>query len=121
VGLCPDSTPAERIGATISGALIRAYEVVTYRSYRASDGAYYLGLRDAGGLQPMVGPLAPSAGLKLGYLDSLGLPTANPRDVAAIRVRLRALSAEPVTRRGGTALLDDSVTAWVTLRNNLHR
>jgi len=119
---CPDSAPAERVGAAFAGspphagAPLRGYEVVTYRSYRASDGAYYLGLRDAGALQPLVGPLA-SGGLSLTFFDSTGAVTAVPRYVTAIRIRLRALSAQPVTRRGVTAALDDSVVSWVTLRN----
>lgn len=121
---CPDSTLAQRVAVSFAGPLpsvgapLIAYEVVTYRSYRASDGAYYLGLRDAGTLQPLAGPLAP-AGLLLTFFDSTGAPARAARDVNAIRIRLRLLSAEPFTRRGVTALLDDSVVSWVTLRNNL--
>lgn len=122
---CPDSTPGERIGVELFGALpgpgspVRGYEVVTYRSYRGADGAYYLGVRDAGGLQPVAGPLAPS-GLLLSFLDSAGAPTSIPSMVAAIRIRVRAVSAEPVTRGGRTALLVDTAVSWVTLRNNRH-
>jgi len=105
---CPDSvlvTP------------VRAFEVVTYRSYRASDGAYYIGVRDAGGLQPIAGPLSP-AGLLFTFFDSSGAPTLVPRAVVAIGVRIRMQSAEPVTRRGVTALLEDSLVTRVSLRNN---
>jgi prepilin-type N-terminal cleavage/methylation domain-containing protein len=128
---CPDSTPGERVGVALSGPSgpsgpslvagtpVRGYEVVTYRSYRAADGAYYLGLRDAGALQPLVGPLAP-AGLLLTFFDSVGAVTGSARDVSAIGIRLRAWSAEPVSRRGVTAVLDDSVVSLVTLRNNRH-
>jgi hypothetical protein len=122
---CPDSTPAQRLAVALAGsqpsvgAPLVGYEVVTYRSYRASDGAYYLGMRDAGALQPLVGPLAP-AGLLLTCFDSTGAVTGSARGVSAIRIRLRALSAEPVTRRGVTAVLDDSVVSRVTLRNNRH-
>ena len=96
---------------------VRAYEVVTYRSYRASDGAYYIGVRDAGGLQPVAGPLV-SGGLLLSYVDTAGAATAVARAIAVIRIRIRMQSAEPVTRRGVTALLGDSLIRWVTLRNN---
>jgi hypothetical protein len=58
-------------------------------------------------------------GLAFTFFDSTGGPAATARDIDAIRIRLRALSAEPVTRRGVTAVLDDSVVGWVTLRNNL--
>lgn len=104
---CPDSAQTP----------VRAWEVVTYRSYRASDGAYYIGVRDAGGLQPVAGPLVPG-GLLFSYGDSAGAPTAVARAITVIRIRIRMQSAEPVTRRGVTALLGDSLSLWVTLRNN---
>jgi hypothetical protein len=104
---CPDSAQIP----------VRAYEVVTYRSYRAADGAYYIGVRDAGGLQPIVGPLVPG-GLLFSYVDTAGAPTAIARAIAVIRLRVRMQSAEPVTRRGMTTLLGDSLIGWVTLRNN---
>jgi len=121
---CPDTTPAARVPVALpgsfpsAGAPVIAYEVVTYRSYQAADGAYYLGLRDAGMIQPLVGPLAP-AGLAFTFFDSTGVPAAAARGIDAIKIRLRMLSAEPVTRRGVTGVLDDSVVGWVTLRNNL--
>jgi len=124
--LCPDSSAGERIDAIFAGpgpdagAPVRAFEVVTYRSYRASDGSYYLGLRDAGGLQPLVGPLS-SDGLRLSVFDSAGGVAAGPAAVQAIRIRLRALSAGTVVRRGRASVLDDSVVVWVTLRNNRRR
>lgn len=104
---CPDSAQTP----------VRAYEVVTYRSYRASDGAYYIGVRDAGGLQPVAGPLVPG-GLLFSYADAAGAPAAVARAIAVIRIRVRMQSAEPVTRRGVTTLLGDSLISWVTLRNN---
>lgn len=114
---CPDSTPGERVGVSMAasalpltvGTPVRGYEVVTYRSYRASDGAYYLGLRDAGALQPLVGPLAP-AGLLCTFFDSAGGVTSSAKNVTAIGIRLRALSPQ--------SALDDSVVSRVTLRNN---
>lgn len=104
---CPDSAQIP----------VRAYEIVTYRSYRASDGAYYIGVRDAGGLQPIVGPLVPG-GLLFSYADTAGAPAAVARAIAFVRIRIRMQSAEPVNRRGVTALLGDSLSRWVTLRNN---
>lgn len=104
---CPDSAQIP----------VRAYEIVTYRSYRASDGAYYIGVRDAGGLQPIVGPLVPG-GLLFSYADTAGAPAAVARAIAFVRIRIRMQSAEPVNRRGVPALLGDSLSRWVTLRNN---
>lgn len=96
---------------------VRAFEGATYRSYRASDGAYYIGVRDAGGLQPIAGPLVPG-GLSFTFFDSTGAPASAPRAVAAIRVRIRMQSAERVIRRGVTSFLEDSTERWVSLRNN---
>ena len=104
---CPDSSQIP----------VRAYQVVTYRSYRAADGAYYIGVRDAGGLQPIAGPLVPG-GLQFSYADTAGAPAAVVRAIAVIRIRVLMQSAEPVTRRGVTRLLDDSLVRWITLRNN---
>ena len=104
---CPDSDQLP----------VRAYQVVTYRSYRGADGAYYIGVRDAGGLQPIVGPLVPD-GLQFSYADTSGAATAVARAIAVIRIRIRVQSAEAVIRRGVTALLGDSLTCWITLRNN---
>lgn len=104
---CPDSTEIP----------VRAYEVVTYRSYRASDGAYYIGVRDGSGLQPIAGPLIPG-GLLFSYFDTAGAPAALARAISAIQIRIRMQSAELVTRRGVTTLLADSLVCWVTLRNN---
>lgn len=123
-GACPDSSAGLALDVDLAGRAppagtpIRGFEVLTYRSYRASDGAYYLGLRDAGGLQPLAGPLVPGVGLRLTFVDSSGNSTSDPRSVGAIRMQIRMQSAEPVTRRGVTALLGDSVAVWVTLRNN---
>ena len=120
---CPDSAPGERIDVSLAGSVpsagtpVRGFEIVTYRLYRASDGAYYLGVRDAGGLQPLAGPLT-ADGLRLGFVDSAGAFAGDPRGTFAIRIRVRALSAEPVFRRGRSVTLDDSVVVWVTLRNN---
>jgi len=105
---CADSTQSP----------VRAFEVVTYRSYRASDGAFYIGVRDAGGLQPIAGPLV-SSGLLFSFFDTAGAPAAVAGDISAIRIRVHMQSAEPVTRRGVTVPLQDSLVSWVTLRNNL--
>ena len=120
---CPDSAAGERLAATfpapgpVPGVPIRGYEIVTYRSYRAADGSYYLGLRDAGGLQPLAGPLT-ADGLRLSYFDAAGAETATATQVQAVRIALRVVSAEPVVRRGRTAVLVDSVALWLALRNN---
>lgn len=105
-------------GAIPTGSPVLGFETVTYRLYRASDGAYYFGVRDAGGLQPLMGPLTP-AGLTFAYYDSTGAITGTPRAVSQIRVRLWGLTAQPVRRVGGmTVPVDDSAVVWVALRNN---
>jgi prepilin-type N-terminal cleavage/methylation domain-containing protein len=120
-GLVVNLTPgpwSNTAGAVSSGAPVRGFETVTYRLYRASDGAYYLGLRDAGGLQPLLGPLTTS-GVSFTYFDSTGATTSVSTAVSLIRVRLWAQTAQPVHRSGGrTTLVDDSVVTWIALRNN---
>jgi len=70
---------------------VRGFEVVTYRLYKGGDGQWQIGLLDgrAGGVQPVVGPVAPN-GIELLYRDSAGAFTASPSRVATIEIRLRA-------------------------------
>jgi hypothetical protein len=115
---CPDSGPGRR--ATIQprvvadiplGAPVSGYETVTYLSYRSSeDGRWYLGIRNAAGLQPLFGPLA-AGGLQLVGYDSAGAVTADPAAVVIVATRLRA-----ETRAPSPGL--DSLVTRVHLRNN---
>jgi hypothetical protein len=100
------------------GTPVRAFESVTYRLYRASDGEWQIG-QAAGGdvIQPLVGPVT-AAGLELDYRDAAGARVTDLQQVAAIEIRLRLLTAEPVRGSNGLARSVDSIVMVVALRNN---
>ena len=106
-------------GAIPLGAPVWAFEVDTYRVYQAADGEWYLGLRNAGGLQPLVGPLIGANGMTLSYFDAAGAVTAVPANVAQIEIRVRGQTAQPVRLADGTQTnAVDSIVTRVALRNN---
>jgi prepilin-type N-terminal cleavage/methylation domain-containing protein len=106
-------------GAIPLGAPVWGFEVDTYKLYQAADGKWYLGLRNAGGLQPMVGPLMGANGLTLSYYDAAGVVTAVPANVAQIEIRVRGQTAQPIRLADGTQTNQvDSIVTRVTLRNN---
>ncbi|HYK10168.1 MAG TPA: prepilin-type N-terminal cleavage/methylation domain-containing protein [Gemmatimonadales bacterium] len=105
-------------GNMVAGAPVRAFETTTYRNVQASDGNYYLSIRNSGGLNPLVGPLT-STGLAFAYYDSTGAVTSTAANVKRIRIALSYQSAAQVRQANGT--LDNirqSDTLQVTLRNN---
>lgn len=108
----------------LAGTPARATRRVRYSFYRASDGAWYLGLRTwnatAGHfnqIQPVSGPyISPTSGaVGFTYFDHAGAPVvdgeANTRRIARIEVRLRTPSADTGER------VDDAVHLVVALRN----
>lgn len=113
-----------RAGAILIGSPVRGYDKVTYRSYQAPDGNWYLGQRNVTAntaIQPVVGPLNGANGLTFTYYDSAGAVTNVPTQVAQIEIVLRARTASPIRGSGGTGLQDykiDSVVTRVALRGN---
>jgi len=106
-------------GAIPLGAPVWAFEVDTYRVYQAADGEWYLGLRNAGGLQPLVGPLIGANGMTLSYFDAAGAVTAVPANVAQIEIRVRGQTAQPIRLADGRQMNQvDSIVTRVALRNN---
>ncbi len=102
-----------------TGSPLRGFEIVTYRLYQAADGLWYVGLRNAGGLQPVVGPLSGSGGLTFTYYDGTGTVTAVPTSVAEIEIRVRARTAQTLQMpSGGQVTPVDSIVTRVSLRNN---
>jgi prepilin-type N-terminal cleavage/methylation domain-containing protein len=106
-------------GRIQTGSPVRGFEPVTYGLYQSSDGRWYVGQRQgSAAMQPLVGPLL-SNGLSLAYYDSTGAVTAVPARVALIQVTLRAETTNPIRQADGSlARAVDSVTTWVSLRNN---
>jgi len=112
-----------RPGAIPSGAPVRGFDKVVYRSYQAADGNWYLGQRNpalTGTIQPVIGPLIGANGVSFAYYDTAGAVTAVPTQVAQIEIVLRARTAAPI-RSGGTGAQTykvDSLVTRVALRNN---
>ena len=90
--------------ALVRGAAVRLVRRVRWSVYRAGDGRWYLGYREAGatglsGVQPVSGPhdVPPvgesgarrAAAISFAYRDALGRSTAEPSRVARIDVILR--------------------------------
>lgn len=103
------------------GAPVRGYETVTYQLYQpAGDTLWYIGFQPAGGtMQPLIGPILAN-GLTFSYFDANGAATATRTQVARIDVTVRARTTSAV-RRGGTApaaVIVDSISTSVALRNN---
>jgi len=135
--LAPDSCPDGRAGRRLttllrpavdqvtpgrgvpSGAPVLGFETVTYRLYRSTeDRRWYVGMKTAADLQPLLGPVA-SDGLAFAYFDSSGAVTNEPTRVSLIEVRVRARTVQPIRRAGGTLEHQvDSVVILVALRNN---
>jgi len=120
--------PAPNLINTIyAGDPVRGFEPVTYQLYQpAGDTSYYVGLQNAAGTQPLIGPVL-SNGLTLAYFDStganLGAPVsaANLLKIARVDITVRARTAQPVRLASGSTLLGaivDSVVTRVSLRNN---
>jgi hypothetical protein len=112
------------------GAPVRISRLARYSIYRASDGGWYLGYRDAaagGGfdvIQPVSGPYTSRSSVRFRYLASNGAELASPvdstRDVSAVAVTLvatvgdlRGVSA--AVRR--PAPVTDSLAILIALRN----
>lgn len=131
---CPDGRAGQRMtvdvnlngaanaaGAITVGAPVRGFERLRYFAYQntSGDNKHYLGLQNASGTQPLIGPLTGSSGLSLAYYDAAGAATAVPANVATIGVTLRGMSARSVRRSNGAlAVLTDSVVTRIALRNN---
>ena len=110
-------------GAIPVGAPVWGFERVTYRLYQAADGLWYIGYRPwlpAGtSIQPLIGPVLPN-GLTFQYYDASGNVTAVRTQVARIDITVRARTTNAV-RNGGqapAAVIVDSITTSVALRNN---
>ena len=125
---CPDGSTAVTLPAIVPPAAVsvspavpvRGFEVMQLRLYQ-SGGQYWLGSRSVSGgesqVQPALGPLAPD-GLRLVYTRADGSTTANPAEVAFIRLALRAVTDGAVGGvAGALAVAEDSIAASVELRN----
>ncbi len=97
-----------------SGSLIRTFETIEYSTVTLG-GEVYLG-RGLGSdpLEPVIGPIAATGGLRFGYLDASGTPTTTASEVRTIEVTVRTLSG---ARGPGGDPISDSLTVFVNPRN----
>ncbi len=96
--------------SVLLGAPVRVYQYYSY-SLAFVDGNWYLARSDPfGEAEPLVGPLRPPGedGLRIEYLDSLGVTTTIPADVAQFRITLR--SAPGAAGPNGELIADTIVT-----------
>lgn len=103
------------------GAPVRGYETVTYSIYQPpGDTLWYIGFQPQGQtMQPLIGPILAN-GLSFAYYNATGAVTATRAQVARIDITVRARTTSQV-RGGGmaaAALIVDSVSTSVALRNN---
>jgi prepilin-type N-terminal cleavage/methylation domain-containing protein len=117
-----DVASGSATSAAPMGTPLRVYEVMELRIYQSS-GEWWLGLRSVSAgeaIQPVIGPLAGSAGLRLQYLNRAGAPTIDPASVSSVIVTLRGSSHQPVA--GTTEVpLEEELVTQVTLRNTIQR
>jgi prepilin-type N-terminal cleavage/methylation domain-containing protein len=103
-----------------SGTPVRIYEIMEVALYQ-SGGQSWLGARSLSSgesIQPLFGPLSPSDGFGLAYLDAAGVPTGLGAAVKSIRITVHGVS-EAAPSPGG---LDqhgagEEMTTQVVLRN----
>jgi prepilin-type N-terminal cleavage/methylation domain-containing protein len=124
---CPSSGPGIELMVPSTAMLadlpvgtpVRVFEIMELKLYR-SEGKSWLGARSVSAgeaIQPVVGPLADGNGFRLEYLDSGGNTTNDVTSVKSIRITLRGIS-DGLVRVGGEAkLLEEGLTAQVSLRN----
>jgi prepilin-type N-terminal cleavage/methylation domain-containing protein len=113
------SPQVNQAGKIAAGAPVWGFEVVTYKVYQETDSKWYVGLRNAGGLQPLIGPVAGAGGLTFTYYDAAGAVTAVPANVVEIEIRLREQTAQPIQLpEGGQVTPVDSIVTRVALRGN---
>lgn len=115
------SLPSTSLLDVDKGAMVRSFDVVTYKSF-THDGQRVLGRRlNLGEMVPLVGPLAGDDGLGFRYFDAGGneltAPTTQAQlaDVARVFVSVKAIS--PGAGAGNQPLVD-SLSTNVYLRGN---
>jgi prepilin-type N-terminal cleavage/methylation domain-containing protein len=109
------------IGDVALGGPVRTFEVMELGNV-SSGGYTWLGARSVSGgqaaLLPVLGPLETN-GFGLEFFDVAGSVTGTPADVRQIRITLRGLTEDAVSRSMGDdyAVLRDTLITTVTLRN----
>ncbi len=142
-GTCPTSTGLTtaadagksllRVNTTVAlsptiavGAPVRFVRQTRYSLFQAANGKWYLGYCspacDAGGPQPIAGPLVPvgagTAGVRFTYLDANAAVTAVPSQVAQVSIGVSAQTDTKIGLTGfQTSIVGDSLRLVVAIRN----
>ena len=116
------TSPGPPVADLPVGTPLRLYETMELRLYQ-SNGQWWLGARSVSVgevIQPVIGPLAGSGGLRLEYLDRQGTPTTVPAAIKGVAVTIRGVAEDPALVVGGDRL-EEELAAQVTLRNAVQR
>lgn len=102
---------------------VRVWELMKLSLY-SNAGKSWLGAQSmsttGSTVEPLLGPLKDTDGLRLTYLDKSGLVTTVRENIASVRLRVIGLTEHAVARSGGTAkttVVQDTIVTLVTLRN----
>jgi prepilin-type N-terminal cleavage/methylation domain-containing protein len=128
-GNCPggagpgiDISVSPSIPSKPAGTPLRIYETMELKLYQ-SGGEWWLGARSVSAgevIQPVIGPLAGNDGLRLEYLDRVGMRTNDPASVRSIIATLHGINNQAL---GGSevAPMEEELVTQVTLRNAVRR
>jgi hypothetical protein len=127
---CAAGTPAMTLTIDDLGRIpnigdpVRTFEVMELSLYE-NGGQRWLGMRSASTpgatLQPLLGPLAPTNGIRFTYLDGNGAVTAVNANIKSILVSVNGVSSLKVSAAGNVnnTYLSEAITTQVALRNAL--
>ncbi len=121
-----DVYPSGGLGKATAGTPVRGYEMLQMLTYQDARGDAWLGVRQYlkgtgwATTQPLLGPLA-GRGVQFTYLDTAGVVTTQPSEVARIGVMVPGMTLEPVRSAGRLQRVIDSLGTTIAVRNNLGR
>jgi hypothetical protein len=111
------------LAAGPAGVPARLAEPMELSLYTDAAGQKWLGARAnpaaGGAIQPVLGPLDGTEGLRFRYFKGDGTTATVPKDVRAIEAMIRGVSDRKVKTglTGGTSVPADSQTVVINLRN----
>jgi prepilin-type N-terminal cleavage/methylation domain-containing protein len=102
---------------------VRIYEEMQLRLY-VNGGKSWLGalsVNSGEAIQPVLGPLTDAQGLAFQYLDGAGAGTTNLKAIKSIKVTLRGITEQSITKGSGSSgalsNVQDTLYSQVVLRN----
>jgi prepilin-type N-terminal cleavage/methylation domain-containing protein len=117
------TVPAAAITALPVGTPVRIYEEMWLKLY-VDGGKSWLGAQSVNSgeaIQPVLGPLAAGEGLAFEYLNAAGTTAATKDAIKSIRVTLRGVVDQSITKGNGSSgalsNVQDTLVTQVVLRN----